>query len=371
MKFIKEHKWRLLFSSLITLLPMAFGAVTWETLSKKLSLYWGLEKGASTSFHPFYFVYFMPIVLLLIHYFALFFTAKENKNQSKKVTKLLFWLLPAISLYSNGIVYAACFGMPLEPFILMVGFLGILFIIVGNYLPKCRQSRTVGIKIKWTLEDEENWAVTHRFGGKVFVICGVIALLSVFLPAKISTVLVGIDLLGAVLLPVIYSYRYHQKQGKAGHVSKKSDELSEKKFGKSTAIAFTAFFAALAVFLSVLLFSGDVNVNLSEESFEINASFHSDMTVKYSDIQSMEYRESDHIGSRIFGVGSPRLSVGNFQNKEFGEYVRYSYTACKACIVLINRQGEELVINQKDTEQTKALYEELLARMEASKGAQQ
>ena len=40
--------------------------------------------------------------------------------------------------------------------------MGALLIIIGNYLPKCRQNYTIGIKIPWTLADEDNWNRTHR-----------------------------------------------------------------------------------------------------------------------------------------------------------------------------------------------------------------
>mgnify|MGYP000573868704 FL=1 len=51
--------------------------------------------------------------------------------------------------------------------ILYVG-MGLLFVIVGNYLPKVKPNRTIGIRVVWTLQDEENWNATHRFSGKIW-----------------------------------------------------------------------------------------------------------------------------------------------------------------------------------------------------------
>lgn len=42
----------------------------------------------------------------------------------------------------------------------------LLFIVIGNYLPKIRQNNTIGIRIVWTLQDEENWNATHSFSGR-------------------------------------------------------------------------------------------------------------------------------------------------------------------------------------------------------------
>ena len=74
------------------------------------------------------------------------------------------------------------------------------------------------------------------------------------------------------------------------------------------------------------------------------------------------------MGDRLFGIGSLRLSVGRFENEEFGEYIRYSYTACKATVVLKDKKGQVFVLGRSDAEKTRALYEELLTRYEKAKG---
>ena len=49
--------------------------------------------------------------------------------------------------------------------------------IIGNYLPKVKQNNTIGIRVVWTLQDEENWSATHRFSGKLWVASGVLCML--------------------------------------------------------------------------------------------------------------------------------------------------------------------------------------------------
>ena len=56
---------------------------------------------------------------------------------------------------------------------------GLLFIVIGNYLPQCKPNYFVGIKTPWTLSNEEVWRKTHRFSGKVFVVLGIIMILSI------------------------------------------------------------------------------------------------------------------------------------------------------------------------------------------------
>ncbi len=63
---------------------------------------------------------------------------------------------------------------------------GLLFIVIGNYLPQCKPNYFVGIKTPWTLSNEEVWRKTHRFSGKVFVVLGVIMILSIFCPRSVE-----------------------------------------------------------------------------------------------------------------------------------------------------------------------------------------
>ena len=111
---------------------------------------------------------------------------------------------------------------------------------------------------------------------------------------------------------------------------------------------------------------GDVNVNFGTESFTVGASFSETLTIRYDEVDSVEYREKADIGVREMGFGSPRLSTGVFQNKEFGRYTLYAYTNGEGCVVL--RKGEEvLVIALKTAEETKTIYDQLAAKIKAPK----
>ena len=82
-----------------------------------------------------------------------------------------------------------------------------MFIIIGNYLPKARQNYTIGIKIPWTLANEENWNRTHRLAGYLWMICGILMILislTRFVPAE--------WLLIMVLVPCIYSFWLHAEK---------------------------------------------------------------------------------------------------------------------------------------------------------------
>ena len=68
-------------------------------------------------------------------------------------------------------------------------------------------------------------------------------------------------------------------------------------------------------------------------------------------------------GSRELGFGSPRLLLGLFHNEEFGNYIRYTYAGSGPCVVIT--AGEEtIVLSGETTDQTQALYEQLITRIQ-------
>ncbi|MDD5884039.1 MAG: PH domain-containing protein, partial [Firmicutes bacterium] len=112
-------------------------------------------------------------------------------------------------------------------------------------------------------------------------------------------------------------------------------------------------------FVLVTLFAGSVETTFSDDSFTIKASFYDDLTVAYDRVESVEYRDGNVPGSRVFGVGSFRLLLGTFENEEFGNYTRYTYYKPEACVVL-KVNGKTLVLSGRDAAETQSIYQQLL-----------
>lgn len=87
-------------------------------------------------------------------------------------------------------------------------FAGLLLAVLGNYMNNIKPNFFAGIRLPWTLNDENNWRQTHHLAGKLWFLGGVfLAALSWFLPeAALKPVFVSAVVL-MVLIPGIYSYR--------------------------------------------------------------------------------------------------------------------------------------------------------------------
>ena len=80
-------------------------------------------------------------------------------------------MIPVTALIYNGMARLISMDADSENLFMAVIYFGtgLLFMIIGNYLPKVKQNNTIGIRVVWTLQDEENWSATHRFSGKLWV----------------------------------------------------------------------------------------------------------------------------------------------------------------------------------------------------------
>ena len=359
---IRKNKWQLIISSVIILLPVVAGLLIWNYLPEQLAAHWSTDGRPDRWSSKGFTVFVMPISLLVIHWICIFITARDpkNENQSDKIFNLVLWILPILSLIICGFTYAIALGIDINISMMMRVLLGVMFVVLGNYMPKCRQNYTIGIRVVWALHNEENWNKTHRFTGKLWVSGGFLFLATFFVTAESFMYIVLLLILSMAFIPVIYSYAYYRKQLKTGSAAKEDIVLSASE-KKTTKIALIISIATLAI-VAIALFAGKFEVKFQETSFVIEAAGWDDAAVNYADIDHIEYREQRTSGIRTFGYGTPFIVMGECENKEFGNYIGYIYKSCDACVVLT--VGDKiLVINGKDEEHTKEIYDELIRRM--------
>ena len=114
------------------------------------------------------------------------------------------------------IVALASLGIPVDVGVLVRIVIGVLFVVIGNFLGKFRPNYFVGIRTPWTLTDPEVWRKTHRRGGWTFVAMGAAMLASVAVPhSALAAALVFASILGGVAYLFIYSYLEYRKSAAA------------------------------------------------------------------------------------------------------------------------------------------------------------
>lgn len=359
---MRKYKFSLIFGSIVTLLPMVIGLILWDRLPELIPVHWGKTGQVDGYSGPWCIVFLLPLFLLALQWLCVWITFRDPKakNQNTKAMHLAFWVVPIISIFSSGIIYAAGFHSSINLFRIVPLFLGALLVVIGNYMPKITQNSFLGIKTRWTLYSTENWHSTHRFCGKVWVTCGFTALVGAFLPEILLIVACVLSFLGLILSSTFYSYFYYRKQLREGMAPIPKKPLTKKKL-----LTIFAISCAAMVFVGALvyiMFTGDIHVSYHQESFTIEADFISDLTVDYDAITSLELVESANYGMRVSGFNSARLLMGKFRNQDYGNYTLYAYTGNHTAVLLRN-QDHILLIAGKTPEESRAIYETLKERI--------
>ena len=211
---LKQNKRPVLITSIIILLPVLFGLVFWNELPEQMITHWRWDGTADGWSSRAFAVFALPVFIFAIHWLCIFGTTMDpkNKGQNNKVFGVVLWITPLLSLVVNGMIYAVSLDIEVRPNLIATLLVGITFVVIGNYLPKCKQNHTIGIKVKWTLENEENWNATHRISGKIWVAGGLLLIACAFLPVFVIPFIMVATIVLLVAIPFIYSYRYHKKQ---------------------------------------------------------------------------------------------------------------------------------------------------------------
>lgn len=207
---IKKNWGILIVTSIIILLPILVGVILWDKLPNEIPSHWNLSGEVDAWSSKATVVFGMPLLMLALQWVGVFATLTDpkKKNHGSKVIHLVFWLIPTICIVLSAVSYFAAMGKEVNVEITVPAFLGFIFVVIGNYLPKCKQNYTIGIKIPWTLSNEENWNKTHRLAGRLWVICGIVIMLSGFF-GLIWIVISALVIM--CLLPFVYSYILYRK----------------------------------------------------------------------------------------------------------------------------------------------------------------
>ena len=209
---LTKNKWMMLVTSLLILLPIAAGLILWEQLPEQLPIHWNAAGEVDGWCSKTQGVFLMPVVLLAVHWLCVLVTGQDPKNKDKneKAKAMILWLIPVLSLVVNGMVYAYALNRDVNIQTLLPVFLGVVFLVIGNYLPKCSRNSTIGLKLPWTLNSDENWNATHRLTGKIWMSGGLVVAATVLLPANLSFwIMIAIGAV-MVLVPAIYSYWFYK-----------------------------------------------------------------------------------------------------------------------------------------------------------------
>ena len=214
MESTKNRKF-LILSTLVCLSPILMYLAVYNQLPDYMVQHWGAGGTPTWSAPKHLAIFITPVMLAVIN---LIVATLMNSNSAvqknpKKVQQMVLWLVPIISVFVNLGILLANLDTNFDIMIASLAFVGLLLIIIGNYLPKTRQNYLIGVRVSWTLNDADNWNKTHRLAGKTCILAGFLLLIGAVLPhnqSALTFLLISILILVAVI-PITYSYILHRQ----------------------------------------------------------------------------------------------------------------------------------------------------------------
>ena len=200
---------------LIILISIGLGFYFYSVFPDTVPVHWGVNGEVDRWGSKFEGAWLMPLIAvgmyLLFRFLPMIDPRKEKYSQFTKVYHLfksmIFLFLFAIYLISS--LNTLGYNIRVEVWVPIA--VGVLFIIMGNYMGKLKTNWFMGIRTPWTLSSDEVWNKTHRLGGKLFIILGVLLIVTPILPYSNIFLTVVIPVIAVSVITVVYSFILYKK----------------------------------------------------------------------------------------------------------------------------------------------------------------
>jgi len=198
------------FGLIVAGLAVAMSVWAFPQLAPRVATHWSLN-GTPDGFSSR--TWALAIVpLLLVFMTGMFNVLPKVDPRRENYAKFLssYWLIAnaviVFLLVAHALIIAAGLGFSVKIDRLMPLGVGLLFIFLGNYLRRVEPNWFVGIRTPWTLSSDTVWRKTHRTGGGLMVIGGVVLAVSAFLPRPAFLALFVVTIVIVAVIPIVQSY---------------------------------------------------------------------------------------------------------------------------------------------------------------------
>ena len=186
----------LILTTSVCLLPIVLSTVLYPELPGEIPVHFNIA-GQADNYLP------KAVVCFVLPFIFAGINLKADLPAMMKTINM--WIIPILSVICIPVSLFIALGQNKPVQLIAPVLAGILILLFGNYLPKNRQNKVVGIRVPWTLNDADNWNKTHRMAGFLWVTSGFVIIILSFLQL-ITMWAIWIVVLFLVVIPTVYSY---------------------------------------------------------------------------------------------------------------------------------------------------------------------
>jgi len=199
----------------IILLSFIVSIYSYPQMPEKVASHWNAQGQVNGYMPKFWGLFLAPFILVGL---ALLFAAipridplKENIQKFRKYYDgfIILFFIFMLSIHFQIILWNL--GIRISPNVIIPISIGILFFYTGVLCENAKRNWFIGIRTPWTLSSERVWEKTHKVGGKLFKIAGVIAFIGVFFQ-NYALFFILIPAILTAIYAIVYSYIQYQKE---------------------------------------------------------------------------------------------------------------------------------------------------------------
>ena len=201
---------------IIVIVPFLYLGYLYADLPDTVPTHWNIE-GQIDDWGSKSMLWMIPFVTGFLGYVLMSIAPKiDPKGQIKQMGAKFYQLkfiivlfLTALGLY---ILYATQQQSMSSPKIIFI-LIGVFFAALGNYLPSVKPNYFIGLRTPWTLESPTVWKKTHRLAGKLWMLGGLLVIVSSLLLAQPQNVVVFLVITAIItIIPLVYSYVWYKQE---------------------------------------------------------------------------------------------------------------------------------------------------------------
>ncbi|MFT8570396.1 MAG: SdpI family protein [Leuconostoc pseudomesenteroides] len=195
---------KILLPNLISLLPIVYGGLLWQYLPQRLPIHFGIN-GQPDQYAPkLIAVIGLPVLIIVVNY-VIIRSMKHKGSDNQKVFTVIIWSLPLLLNVVQIVTFIYALNHPFNIISIILPVIGVLLIVLGNYLPKTTPNYMIGIRLPETLHNSENWQKTNRIGGFVMVFAGFILIITGIIGNTIAAIGLILSMVLIIVVPTIYA----------------------------------------------------------------------------------------------------------------------------------------------------------------------
>jgi uncharacterized membrane protein len=199
-------------TTIVCFLPIILSYALYDKLPAEVAIHFNAAGDADNYVPKSVAAYGLPVLMSVINIFTHITLNNDPKkmNASFVLKYIGKWATPILSVVLVPVTLFIALGYKIPIGIIASAIVGVVIVACGNYLPKCKQNYTVGIKLPWTLNSEVNWNKTHHMAGYLWILAGICIIIGSCIQVP-SIPLTLIVVLVITIVPFSYSYFLYKK----------------------------------------------------------------------------------------------------------------------------------------------------------------